>query len=427
MKHAKTDADGAISSAPATLPAGNVARPTADGWALLRDLTVVRARFGLNKGDLSVLRVLLSFVMRKDSVSSVVFAKNETLCARADGMAERTLRHHLQRLAKLGMIQRQDSPNGKRYARRDGEGRIVVAFGVDLSPLFERACEISHARRQQDEIDLEVKLLRDQLSLLRRALEDAGGARELCDAIRKERRRAASILIIRDLLRQTQDAARELLGADDLAASDGETCRHLQKARSDKSPEEPSLEVSADRAEQATCAMAENDEQQTRDPDNQHATACREVWRKQRAAVDLSGDGGAPTMPAGSRQHHAPYPAPLPELADVLETCRGSIEMALEPVKSWTDLQRLAWRLGPMIGLTEELMVSAGQRLGLSQLAVAVLCLCEMIGDIRSPGSYLRALAAKSEGFRPTAMLRRLRARLQRPLGAAGFVACQGV
>ena len=79
-----------------------------------------------------------------------------------------------------------------------------------------------------------------------------------------------------------------------------------------------------------------------------------------------------------------------------------------------------------MIGLSEELMVSAGQRLGLSQLAVAVLCLCEMIGDIRSPGGYLRALAAKSEGFRPTAMLRRLRSRLKRPPGAAGFAAYEG-
>lgn len=423
MNHAKFEAADAFAVASAGMPTGNPRRPQLDGWALLRDLTVVRTRFGLNKGDLSVLRVLLSFVMRKDSVSNVVFARNETLCSRADGMAERTLRHHLQRLAKLRMIERRDSPNGKRYARRDGEGRIVTAFGIDLSPLFDRADEISHARGQQDEMDLEVKLLRDRLSLLRLKLEDAGAASELCEAIRKERRRAASILVIRDLLRQAKKIASEIQPTDDLAASDGESCRHLQKARKDMSPEEPSLVIYEGCATDAARADAESAvSRQTRPADPAPASHERmtrsDQARSQTAAPHTDGP-----LPAGNDEHPRPCHAPLPELSEVLETCKGSVEMALEPIRSWTDLQRLAWKLGPMIGLTEELMVSAGQRLGLSQLSVAVMCLCEMIGDIRSPGGYLRALTSKAEGFRPKAMLRRLQTRSRAPTAHAGPIA----
>ena len=42
-----------------------------------------------------------------------------------------------------GLIQRKDSPNGKRYARRDKGGDIEQAFGFDLSPLLARAVELA--------------------------------------------------------------------------------------------------------------------------------------------------------------------------------------------------------------------------------------------------------------------------------------------
>lgn len=44
-------------------------------------------------------------------------------------------------LAHLGLITMRDSPNGKRYGRRDPKGRIVEAYGFDLSPLAVRQAE----------------------------------------------------------------------------------------------------------------------------------------------------------------------------------------------------------------------------------------------------------------------------------------------
>ncbi|MBV8894784.1 MAG: replication protein C [Acidobacteria bacterium] len=41
-------------------------------------------------------------------------------------------------LIEFGLITMKDSPNGKRYGRRDARGRIVEAYGFDLSPLATR-------------------------------------------------------------------------------------------------------------------------------------------------------------------------------------------------------------------------------------------------------------------------------------------------
>ena len=38
------------------------------------------------------------------------------------------------RLIDLGLVTMKDSPNGKRYGKRDPKGRIVEAYGFDLSP-----------------------------------------------------------------------------------------------------------------------------------------------------------------------------------------------------------------------------------------------------------------------------------------------------
>ena len=44
-------------------------------------------------------------------------------------------------LIEAGLISMKDSPNGKRYGRRDSAGRIVEAYGFDLSPLAVRHAE----------------------------------------------------------------------------------------------------------------------------------------------------------------------------------------------------------------------------------------------------------------------------------------------
>ena len=44
-------------------------------------------------------------------------------------------------LIEAGLITMKDSPNGKRYGKRDPKGRIVEAYGFDLSPMATRHAE----------------------------------------------------------------------------------------------------------------------------------------------------------------------------------------------------------------------------------------------------------------------------------------------
>jgi replication initiation protein RepC len=54
------------------------------------------------------------------------------------GISESQAKRLNRSLIELGLITMKDSPNGKRYGRRDARGRIVEAYGFDLSPLAAR-------------------------------------------------------------------------------------------------------------------------------------------------------------------------------------------------------------------------------------------------------------------------------------------------
>jgi replication initiation protein RepC len=55
-------------------------------------------------------------------------------------------------LIEAGLISIKDSPNGKRYGRRDARGNIVEAYGFDLSPIATRHAEfvrLAEAAREE--------------------------------------------------------------------------------------------------------------------------------------------------------------------------------------------------------------------------------------------------------------------------------------
>jgi replication initiation protein RepC len=54
------------------------------------------------------------------------------------GLSETQAKRLNRCLIEAGLLTMKDSPNGKRYGRRDSKGRIVEAYGFDLSPLAAR-------------------------------------------------------------------------------------------------------------------------------------------------------------------------------------------------------------------------------------------------------------------------------------------------
>ena len=74
-------------------------------------------------------------------------------------------------LVELGLVSMRDSPNGKRYGKRDGSGRIVEAYGFDLAPLAARLEEfqaVALAARQERE---RLRHLRRRATIARKGLQ----------------------------------------------------------------------------------------------------------------------------------------------------------------------------------------------------------------------------------------------------------------
>src|SRR5260370_4607473 len=72
----------------------------------------------------------------------------------AVGLSETQAKRLNRSLIEAGLVTMKDSPNGKRYGKRDPKGRIVEAYGFDLSPLaarygdFVRLAEEGRAERE---------------------------------------------------------------------------------------------------------------------------------------------------------------------------------------------------------------------------------------------------------------------------------------
>lgn len=145
--------------------------------ALMTAVNTVSKDLGLRAASVVVVDALLSCLPCKDTKTGVdtpitpmtlltVFAANDTLCFRAKGITDRQLRRHLERLESVGLIQRRDSANGKRFPIHRG-GKVVGAFGIDLSPLLARSEEfLTLAEKRRQEAD-ELRGLKSYIYKLR--------------------------------------------------------------------------------------------------------------------------------------------------------------------------------------------------------------------------------------------------------------------
>jgi len=77
-------------------------------------------------------------------------------------------------LYEAGIFVLRDNPQGKRYGRRDPAGRIIEAFGFDLTPLAERYAEFVRLAAEARTERNRMKELRGRITMARRAIRQAG-------------------------------------------------------------------------------------------------------------------------------------------------------------------------------------------------------------------------------------------------------------
>lgn len=348
-------------------------------WTLFRQLATARKTFGLSDRNLTVLNALLTFLPGDvfDARSGlIVFPSNATLAGRCHGMAESTLRRHISALVEAGIVLRHDSPNGKRYAAKRADGSIYRAFGLDLTPMLERAAEIAEAAeraiQEQDAIKREREavmcLKRDAIKLLdyARDSDEPGNWEALAERLAELHRMSRCKMTFADWsrLRKSFEMFVDKLELF-LAVSDDETEEMIGTGSQNE-------------------RHLHNSDKDTFDSEDDHQGRMR-----------------LPTMkPLEGSQPALPLPL-------IIQVCPDIALYAEKPPSQWHDLVNAASRVYPMIGITPETWAHATIAMGPKNAATTIAAMVQRINTIKAPGAYLRSLANKArEGkFSPAPMI----------------------
>jgi replication initiation protein RepC len=86
------------------------------------------------------------------------------------GLSESRVKMINRELIEVGLITMKDSPNGKRYGKRDAKGQIVEAYGFDLSPIAARHAEFLRLAAEARAERIEMGRLRRRATIARNGI-----------------------------------------------------------------------------------------------------------------------------------------------------------------------------------------------------------------------------------------------------------------
>ncbi|NKK58866.1 replication initiation protein RepC [Rhizobium leguminosarum bv. viciae] len=359
-------------------PSGRV-----DKWKVLRDISEAREHFGLQDRALAVLDALLSFLPGnelKDDIGLVVFPSNAQLSVRAHGIAGTTLRRQLAALVDAGLIQRRDSPNGKRYAHRNHDGDVEQAYGFDLTPLMSRAAEIA------------------------RVAQDVAAERM------RFRRVKEALTICRRDVRKLISAAMEEGAAGNWEAIEGMYVGIV--GRLPRYPGREQVEATLDEMELLRDEVLNILEIQLKDKNmdgNDIQSGCHIQNSNPESINELEPSSG---KEQGEKPRLEPTPTSVPELKPktktegiksfplgmVLRACPQIVDYGPGGgISHWRELMAAAVTVRSMLGVSPSAYEEACAIMGSENAAVAIACILERANFINSAGGYLRDLTRRAE------------------------------
>lgn len=351
---------------------GIKAGKTVDKWKVLRDVCEARTLLGVQDRALAVLNALLSFYPQSELAEGkdlIVFPSNAQLTHRANGIGGSTLRRSLAALVDAGLVSRKDSPNGKRYARKDSDGGIEQAYGFDLAPLLARSEELAGMAQDVAAARRRFLIAKERVSLCRRDIrklitaaieEGAAGdwahAEGLFVALIARIPRSPTIedlLSIADELTLLHEEVVNMLDeneiSENMTGNAGPYERHIQNSKPESIHE---LEPSSEK-EQGEKPSADNQ-----------------------------------TKPKGIQ----PFPLEM-----VLRACPEIKPFGPSgDVSNWRDLMMAAVTVRSMLGISPTAYEEACEVMGPATAAAVVACIYERSGHINSAGGYLRDLTRRT-------------------------------
>lgn len=337
-------------------------------WKTFRAIAEVKEALGVSDRSLVVLNALLTCLPETAMTARelVVFPSNRALALRAHGMAETTLRRHLGALVQAGLIVRRDSPNGKRYALRGGEG-VEEAYGFDLSPVLARAEEFERLAAEAAAERRASTLARGRVTIYRRDIAKMIEAGSAAGADWRSYREAFAALCYRLPRRVTSTSVAPLLA--DLHSLAGELGKALEGL----------LE---------TQILDGNDSQsgahfESSNPDT---------------IIDPE--------PSFEQEGPGKVVRDLP-LALVRQACPDIVMYDRGGVVTWRELISTAGLVRGMLGVSASAWEDAKDAMGPENAAAVVAGILQRAEAIKSPGGYLRGLTEKSRAgqFSPWPMM----------------------
>lgn len=348
---------------------------SANKWQVFRAVCEAKAMLGATDRALGVLSALLSFHPDTDLVEGeglVVFPSNAQLALRAHGMAPATLRRHLSVLVDCGLVVRRDSPNGKRYARKDQGGEIQQAFGLDLTPLLARAQQFETMAETVRVERRALLLVKERITILRRDIGKmiAFGMEEgiIADwqalhlayrAIVSQIPRTAGRLELEPVAQKLGELALEVrnilenhVKTENPDANESHFERHIQNSNTDSFEIEPRSE--------------------------------KELGREVAARLETRSLPPRSAPPTG-------YPLGL-----VLRACPDIADYARDGISSWVELVDTANLVRGALGVSPDAWQQACEAMGAVDAAICVAAILQRADHIKSPGGYLRSLTDKA-------------------------------
>jgi replication initiation protein RepC len=338
---------------------------------------------GLSPRLRDTIDVLFAFSQPQDwqpGTRPIVWPSNRKL-ETALGLGRRQVQNILNALIRAKLITPIDSPIGRRWGQRDAKtGKIVEAYGFDLSPIAQRYKEfLALAARAAGE-ERERVALRRRLTIARKAIQQIAET-----AIEHQ-------LTDRDWHYWLAEALTLVLTIRDDLPRDG-----LQAVVADlgqrRSEGEAALRAAFDSQQNAPAgAIGCTPITTTNQP-----KADNSATRNNNSEESGSGQGDSPVSadPVAPKRSQQPLPAVTPKF--VLNVSPELKPYILTTSPNWADIVEAADRIRQQLGISRPAWIDACQAMGRYQAATAVAVIAAKGESIRSPGGYLRGMIGRAQ------------------------------
>jgi replication initiation protein RepC len=378
----------------------------------------VAAAIGLKSQDLLLLDTFGAVTQAQDWEEGrrpIVWASNHFLMEQT-GFSLATLRRHVRRLCEAGVISMKDSPNGKRWGRRDEDGVIIEAYGFDLAPLAARAEEFETLYAHLQAERSACASLRNAITVTRRMIRaKIGRALEaglrgpwrdleerfggLLEGLPRRSERAEGLesylFRIKAFLVSVEQAFEAAFDWPDRSDAERAGNAHLEVSKSQYmtptslenethilTTNEPNP-VKSNRFETKHAAGVARERQGT-DP----------VDRAEEVDLDInwSTHGRNGGTKQGSDVDIPMLMASCPHFAEMARATGGYL-------RDWNDVHRAAANLRPIVGISEDAWNVANRVLGPAVAAASIALILDKstTGEVKSPGGYLRGLVERAQ------------------------------